>query len=296
MLAGLALAAVQAGGGGRVEAPGDATRSDAATQGSPRTAGLSLIAEESLLEPSMRASSAGEPEALDRGGPALAGASPSASALAAATPTPGLLPTAPPVPPTSMPTPVPPTPVPLTPTPVPPTATPVVPTATPVAPTATSTPTATPTLVPPTATPTTVPPTATPTPVAPTATSVPPTATPTQPAPTPTPTPTAGEDPSPELLNGIVTHYGVEFEGLPLGCGGVYHSDDPAVIAVGPDHYDWPCGMPLEVCGAAGCIEGERQDSCPGCVPNQLDLSEAGILIVCGPGISICAVTIRELP
>ena len=72
MLAGLALAAVQAGGGGRVEAPGDATRSDAATQGSPRTAGLSLIAEESLLEPSMRASSAGEPEALDRGGPALA--------------------------------------------------------------------------------------------------------------------------------------------------------------------------------------------------------------------------------
>ena len=138
MLAGLALAAVQAGGGGRVEAPGDATRSDAATQGSPRTAGLSLIAEESLLEPSMRASSAGEPEALDRGGPALAGASPSASALAAATPTPGLLPTAPPVPPTSMPTPVPPTPVPLTPTPVPPTATPVVPTATPVAPTATS--------------------------------------------------------------------------------------------------------------------------------------------------------------
>ncbi len=110
----------------------------------------------------MRASSAGEPEALDRGGPALAGAIPPASALAAATPTPGLLPTAPPVPPTSMPT------------PVLPTATPVVPTATPVAPTATSTPTATPTLVPPTATPTTVPPTATPTPVAPTATSVPP--------------------------------------------------------------------------------------------------------------------------
>jgi len=304
MLAGLALAAVPAGGGGRGEAPGDATRSDTATRGSPRTAGLSLIAEEPLLEPSIRASSADEPEALDRGGPALAGAIPPASALSAAAQTP-VPPTATPTPvaPTSTPSALPtPTPVPPTATPVPPTATLVPPTATPVLPTATPVPpTATP--VPPTATPvaptaTPVPPTATPvpptaTPVPPTATSVPPTATP----PPPTPTSTPEEDPPPGLLNGTVTHYGVEFEGLPLACGGVYHTDDPTIIAVGPDHYaDWPCGTPLEVCGPGGCIEGVRRDSCPGCAPNQLDLSEAGVFIVCGPGESTCAVTIRELP
>ena len=166
-----------------------------------------------------------------------------------------------------------------TPTPLPPTATP----------TATSTPTPTPS------------PTATPVPPTPTATSTPtvtptpsPTATPTS---TPTSTPTATSTPLPGSLNGTVTHYGVEFQGLPLGCGGFYDTDDASIIAVGPDHYDdWPCGTPLEVCGPAGCIEGERQDSCPGCAPNQLDLSEAGIAIVCGAGESICEVTIRQLP
>ena len=94
-----------------------------------------------------------------------------------------------------------------------------------------------------------------------------------------------------------MTRYADELEGLPLGCGGgVYDPDDPTIIAVGPDHYvDWPCGTSLEVCGSEGCIVGERQDSCPGCGNNHLDLSRAGIAIVCGVGSSGCEVTIREL-
>ena len=75
-----------------------------------------------------------------------------------------------------------------------------------------------------------------------------------------------------------------------------YQAADWTIIAVGPDHYeDWPCGTVLEVCGAAGCIQGERQDSCPGCGIKHLDLSVAGILIVCGQGVDRCEVTIREL-
>jgi len=98
-------------------------------------------------------------------------------------------------------------------------------------------------------------------------------------------------------LRGWATHYGESFAGQPLGCGyGPYDPWDPSIIAVGPSRYrDWPCGAFLEVCGPAGCILGIRQDSCPGCVSNVVDLSEAGSQIVCGAPPHTCRVTIQRL-
>jgi len=98
-------------------------------------------------------------------------------------------------------------------------------------------------------------------------------------------------------INGIVTRYGRSYNGHSLGCRtGLYASEDPSVIAVGPAREgEWPCGTPLRVCGAAGCIVGYRQDGCPGCGPSHLDLSEAGINVVCGLGADICRVQIERL-
>lgn len=96
-------------------------------------------------------------------------------------------------------------------------------------------------------------------------------------------------------IQGYATHYGESYEGQPLGCGtGVYRSVDAGIVAVGPAQYAaWPCGTVLRVCGAAGCVEAIRQDACPGCSPNQLDLSEAGIAAVCGGAeVGRCEVTI----
>jgi hypothetical protein len=49
----------------------------------------------------------------------------------------------------------------------------------------------------------------------------------------------------------------------------------------------------LKVCGEAGCILGERRDGCPGCTGDVIDLSEAGINIVCGDQASVCDVRIH---
>ena len=84
-------------------------------------------------------------------------------------------------------------------------------------------------------------------------------------------------------IAGVATRYGESYNNQPLGCGGgVYSSDDPSIIAVGPtDYATWPCGTPLTVCGVLACINGIRQDSCPGCGPGHVDLSEAGLWRVC---------------
>src|SRR5262249_40204791 len=93
---------------------------------------------------------------------------------------------------------------------------------------------------------------------------------------------------------GYATHYGASYTGESLACGGLYAPADPTILAVGPAHYgDWGCGATLRVCGVAGCLTGTRQDSCPGCVFNVLDLSEAGIALVCGPGTGACSVMIE---
>jgi hypothetical protein len=81
-----------------------------------------------------------------------------------------------------------------------------------------------------------------------------------------------------------------------MGCGGVYDTNDTSIVAVGPSYYAaWPCGTPLVVCGAGGCIAGRRVDSCPGCVGRWVDLSEAGIIAVCGQ-LGRCEVTVKEIP
>lgn len=116
-----------------------------------------------------------------------------------------------------------------------------------------------------------------------------------QPPPTPTIAPTA---PAPEAWAyvgvGRVTRYGYSYEGLPMGCGGTYRSADPYILAVGPARYaEWPCGTVLRLTGPAGVLEVARTDSCPGCGPNLLDLSEAGHARVCGAVGNNCQVTIE---
>jgi hypothetical protein len=93
---------------------------------------------------------------------------------------------------------------------------------------------------------------------------------------------------------GRATHYGTSYNGRAMGCGGVYRSADPGIIAVPPSMYRlWPCGTALVVTGPAGQIVGRRTDACPGCDSAGVivDLSEAGHSAVCGVGT--CWVTVR---
>lgn len=160
----------------------------------------------------------------------------------------------------------------------------------------------------PTATP--LPSTATPTPIPPTQTPIPATPTPIPPTPPPPP-PTATPEPEPtavserlaapataDVFNGIATAYSDSLAGNMMGCNGAgpFSPADTSVIAVSPAQYaQFPCGTVLEVCGAAGCITGTRQDSCPGCGPYHLDLSRAGFNQVCGVTSSSCSIRIRPL-
>jgi hypothetical protein len=114
--------------------------------------------------------------------------------------------------------------------------------------------------------------------------------------------PTHEDEPAPStpIIRGWATHYGESYQGGVLGCGtGYYDTDNPDIVAVGPSRYaEWPCGTQLRVCGPAGCTIVTRHDSCPGCSPNVLDLSEAGNKLVCGDPPYTCEATIQliELP
>jgi hypothetical protein len=94
-----------------------------------------------------------------------------------------------------------------------------------------------------------------------------------------------------------VTHYGESYNGYKLGCGiGAYASSNPTIVAVGLEREaEWPCGTLLEICGPGGCQVVSRQDGCPGCGAYVLDLSEAGIARVCGPGAGVCRATVQAV-
>ena len=121
--------------------------------------------------------------------------------------------------------------------------------------------------------------------------------------PTPGPTETIAEegegqpDDLPQFIAGRVTPYDDGLAGNPLGCGGTYDVSDPTIIAVSPAlGAEWPCGTPIGIWGPAGQIVGLRQDTCPGCAANHLDLSRAAFEAVCGPAASTCEVVFRSLP
>ena len=82
------------------------------------------------------------------------------------------------------------------------------------------------------------------------------------------------------------THYGVSYNGGSLGCGtGEYSSTNERILAAPPARdKEWPCGTVLRITNPANgqSIEVERHDSCPGCGPNTVDLSESGLDILCG--------------
>lgn len=95
-------------------------------------------------------------------------------------------------------------------------------------------------------------------------------------------------------MHSLVTHYGEQYNGQILGCGnGYYASDNPTIVAVGPEwEGQMPCGTLLQICGAGGCIVAQRQDSCPGCSPILFDLSESAFATVCGVPSGVCNATV----
>ena len=99
------------------------------------------------------------------------------------------------------------------------------------------------------------------------------------------------------LYQVIATHYGVAYNGRTLGCGtGYYTSENPSILAVGPTRsYEWPGGTVLEICGHLACNLVVRQDACPGCSRNVVDLSESGLDMLCGYQTSTCRVTIQKV-
>ena len=97
-------------------------------------------------------------------------------------------------------------------------------------------------------------------------------------------------------IEGIATHYGAGYAGQSMACGGFYASDDASISAVSlARDREWECGVHLDVCGLYGCLRVVRQDSCPGCDKDHIDLSEAGITFVCGDQADVCDVTIQAL-
>lgn len=100
-----------------------------------------------------------------------------------------------------------------------------------------------------------------------------------------------------QCVRGPVTHYGISYQGQQMGCvgSGLYDTDNPVIIASSPQG-QYECGDKIFVAGPAGTLVGYRVDSCPGCPPGHLDLSEAGIAQVCGPGADYCTVYHTEIP
>lgn len=119
-----------------------------------------------------------------------------------------------------------------------------------------------------------------------------------------TATPEARPTPEPWIDYGptfTATRYGESYNGSGFGCWvngapvGYYSSDDPSILAAPPARYaEWPCGTELEVCYGDRCLSVVRVDSCPGCGPNHVDLSEAGLWYLCRDACGVLhGITIR---
>lgn len=92
--------------------------------------------------------------------------------------------------------------------------------------------------------------------------------------------------------HGRATHYGEAFTGHGMSCGAPYDPSDETIIAVAAEQDEAaPCGTVIFACGHAGCVTGTRQDTCGGCGAFDLDLSEAGMLKVCGTDASSCEIS-----
>jgi len=99
-------------------------------------------------------------------------------------------------------------------------------------------------------------------------------------------------------FTGPATPYSDSLAGNSLGCQnrGVYNPADLTVVAIGPARAaQYPCGTPLQVCGANGCISASRKDSCPGCGTNGIDVSRAAFKVLCG-AVNSCQVTVKPAP
>jgi hypothetical protein len=95
---------------------------------------------------------------------------------------------------------------------------------------------------------------------------------------------------------GTASYYARSFEGGRTACGGVFRHSDPSVAAVSVSRSAvWPCGTRLTLSGPAGVLMVVRSDSCGGCGPNDVDLSEAGFVRVCGSlAVGRCRIEIHQ--
>lgn len=100
---------------------------------------------------------------------------------------------------------------------------------------------------------------------------------------------------SPVCVASVATHYGEDYNGQQLGCAGsgLYESANSTIVAVGYNS-QFKCNDHLLIGGPLGTIETWVSDTCPGCVGDNVDLSEAGIAKVCGEGVDICEIVIIE--
>lgn len=89
------------------------------------------------------------------------------------------------------------------------------------------------------------------------------------------------------------THYGESYNGRGTYCGTTYWSMDTTIVALGPAFYSsHPCGTTVTIVGTVGTILATVQDRCGGCT-YQVDLSEAGIIAVCG-SLGSCQVEVTR--
>lgn len=103
--------------------------------------------------------------------------------------------------------------------------------------------------------------------------------------PTPSPRPSTNRTQQSTTSTVLATRYGVQYNGQTMGCGGTYTSGNSSILAVGPSRYgEIPCGTGVTLTNPNTGVQLSvlRVDSCPGCGYGHIDLSEAGIAILCG--------------